>query len=250
MPEDKIRLQLIGTGDAFSSGGRNQTSFHVTYNGYQFLIDCGATSLTALKHAKISSREIDAIIITHFHGDHYGGLPFFFIDLGYNQSRTKDLTIVGPTGVKDRVLTALEIFYPGTNLADFNYQTHFMEYKEGEVLALADLSIEAFQVIHAPESNPHGFKITLNGKILAFSGDTGWTDQIFPIADNADLFICECNFYDTEFPFHLNYHQIMKHLKGFNCKRIILNHLGKEMLERIEDLELECAYDGQIIYID
>jgi len=150
VPEDKIRLQFIGTGDAFSSGGRNQTSFHVNYSGYQFLIDCGATSLTALKHAEISPSEIDAIIISHFHGDHYGGLPFVFIDLGYNQSRTKDLTIVGPTGVKDRVLTALEIFYPGTNLDDFNYQTHFMEYKEGEVLALADLSIEAFKVIHAP----------------------------------------------------------------------------------------------------
>ena len=75
-----VKLQFIGCGDAFGSGGRSNTCFHVTGEDVNVLIDCGATSLPALKREKIAREAIDLILITHFHGDHFAGLPFFLLD--------------------------------------------------------------------------------------------------------------------------------------------------------------------------
>ncbi|MGH6753925.1 MAG: MBL fold metallo-hydrolase, partial [Bradyrhizobium sp.] len=74
-----MQLQFIGCGDALGSGGRANTCFHVTGDSVNFLIDCGASSLPALKRLDVVSDSIDLILITHFHGDHFGGLPFFLL---------------------------------------------------------------------------------------------------------------------------------------------------------------------------
>jgi ribonuclease BN (tRNA processing enzyme) len=80
MSAGKLRLQFIGCGDAFGSDGRFNTCFHVTGGRSNFLIDCGASSLIALKKYEIDLNAIQTIFITHFHADHFGGLPFFMLN--------------------------------------------------------------------------------------------------------------------------------------------------------------------------
>ncbi|MBZ0148102.1 MAG: MBL fold metallo-hydrolase, partial [Pseudorhodoplanes sp.] len=75
-----MRLQFIGSGDAFGSGGRFNTCFHLTGARTNALIDCGASSLIALKRAGIDRNAIETILVTHFHADHFGGVPFFVLD--------------------------------------------------------------------------------------------------------------------------------------------------------------------------
>ena len=60
-----VRLLFLGSGDAFSSGGRFQTCFHLDGAGESLLIDCGATSLTALKRAGIDPGGVGFVAITH-----------------------------------------------------------------------------------------------------------------------------------------------------------------------------------------
>jgi len=116
-------------------------------------------------------------------------------------------------------------------------------------MGFGPVKIESYPVVHVPETLPHGLRIYLENKCLAFSGDTGWTDNLYKIADQADLFICECNFYQTETSSHLNYRRIIEEADKLNYHRIILNHFGPEMLERLDKLALECSYDGQVIEI-
>ena len=80
---NKLQLKMLGCGDAFCSGGKFQTCFQVTAGNYQFFVDCGGTSLLAMKNQGVLSSQIDAIFLTHFHGDHYAGVPFFLIDAAY-----------------------------------------------------------------------------------------------------------------------------------------------------------------------
>ena len=244
-----MRVQFLGTGDAFCSGGRFQTCFYLSAQGFNCLIDCGATSLLALKTNGINLEQIDGIVISHFHGDHFGGIPFFLLASRFQEKRTRPLYILGPEGVSDRVEALLGHLYPNTSLNDLSFEVRFMEFSQHGFVELGPLKIESFPVVHVPESNPHGIRILSEQKCLSFSGDTGWTDELYKIADQADLFICECNFYDTESESHLNYQKIKSELEKLRCKHIILNHLGPEMLENLGSLQLECSHDGLVIEV-
>ena len=93
-----MQLRFVGCGDALGSGGRFNTCFHVTGASINFLIDCGASSLPALKRLGIARDDIDLILITHFHGDHFAGLPFLLLDAQFTR-RTRPLVIAGPQGL-------------------------------------------------------------------------------------------------------------------------------------------------------
>lgn len=244
-----MEIQFLGCGDAFFSGARNQTCFLVDLDGFRFLIDCGATALQSLKKNEISIDRLDAIILSHFHGDHFGGLPYLILEAQYQNARSRPLTIMGPAGVEARVRQLMDITYPGTDLDQFDFQISFIEYEAGALSELGPLRVSPYEMIHVPEASPHGLRISFGDKVLAFSGDTGWTENLLPLADGADLFICECNFYHTELPSHLSYQNILKQQHKFKSKRMILTHLGPEMLSRLKDLEMECAQEGQKIVI-
>jgi ribonuclease BN (tRNA processing enzyme) len=91
-----MQLQFVGCGDAFGSGGRFNTCFHLVGRGINALIDCGATSLVSMNKLAINRTDIDVIFVTHFHEDHIGALPFLILESNYVLKRQRPLTIVGP----------------------------------------------------------------------------------------------------------------------------------------------------------
>ena len=95
-----MRLHILGCGDAFGSGGRNQSGYLIEANDRLFLLDCGPTTLLAMKRAGFDPGRLDAILVSHLHGDHFGGIPFFFIEYLYRKPRFDTLTIAGPPGTR------------------------------------------------------------------------------------------------------------------------------------------------------
>jgi ribonuclease BN (tRNA processing enzyme) len=98
---------------------------------------------------------------------------------------------------------------------------------------------------------PHGLRVEYAGKVIAYSGDTEWTDTLPEIARGADLFVCECNFFDTKAPGHLDYRTLMQHRPEIECERIVITHMSDGMLARVDvgDVELEAAADGAVIQV-
>ncbi len=97
-----VTVTFAGSGDAFGSGGRYQACIHIRSQDHPpFLLDCGATSLSALKARDLDPGEIAAVFISHLHGDHFGGLPFLILD-GQFTRRTSPLTVAGPPGTAAR----------------------------------------------------------------------------------------------------------------------------------------------------
>lgn len=245
--EQNLKITILGCGDAFASGGRFNTCFYLNNEDHHFLVDCGASALISMKKYNVPISDIKFIILSHLHGDHFGGIPFFLLDAHYNQKRNNELSIIGPSGTKKKVNALMDLLYPGTDLNNFSYPVKFIEYEAGRTLFIEPLFITPYPVIHSKQSNPHGLRINFLEKIFAFSGDTEWTESLIDISKDADLFICESNFYNKSGPSHLDYHTIMIHKNRFSCKRLILNHLGEEMLSLKDNLEIECAEDGQVI---
>jgi len=238
----EVKLKVIGCGDAFGSGGRLNTCFYVDGGSVRFLVDCGASSLPGLKQYGIHADDIDAIVISHFHGDHYGGVPFVLLDWAVN-GRSKKLQIISPAGGQRRIAALLDLLYPGTEVLE-KLDVAFLEYNVNEIMDLGSWRVQAFDVIHSERALPHGLRIEVLGKIIAYSGDTSWTDALFPLSADADLFICECNFFDTQLKVHMNYLELEKRLPEFSCKRMVLTHFDQQMLDRLDEVKVECLRDG------
>jgi len=241
----EIRLHLLGTGDAFGNGGRYQTCFWLEGAGESLLIDCGATSLTALKTAGVEPNDIGTVILTHLHGDHYGGLPFMVLD-GQFRRRERTLTIGGPPGTRDRVEAAMELLFPGSTKAQRRFGIEFVEVEPHAQTEVGPAFVTALPV-EQPDTPACALRIEYAGRVVAYSGDTAWSDELIELAVGADAFIAEAYFFDRQVPFHLDYKTLLTHHDRLDCKRIILTHMSPDMLARQGEAELECAHDGMII---
>ncbi len=242
-------IRFLGAGDNFGSGGRFQACICVDTGKSRFLIDCGASSLIAMKRAGISSAAIDAILISHLHGDHFGGIPFFILDAQLISRREAPLVIAGPPGLARRAHEAMEVFYPGSSGGERKFAVDYVELAEDETASLGELAVLPVRVIHGSGAPAYALRVEFAGKIIAYSGDTEWTDALRKVADGADIFICECYFFEKQMKNHLNYWTLMSHRAELGCKRLIITHMGEDVLSRMGQIELEIAEDGMEVIL-
>jgi ribonuclease BN (tRNA processing enzyme) len=99
-------------------------------------------------------------------------------------------------------------------------------------------------VVHASELQCFGVRLACGGRVLAFSGDTEWTDGLVELSADADVFVCECFGYDTAPPHHLDYRTLMRERPRLTCRTLLLTHMGDEMLRRAGTLEVPTTFDG------
>jgi ribonuclease BN (tRNA processing enzyme) len=244
-----VQVQFVGSGDAFGSGGRFQTCILIQGAGAPVLIDCGATSLIAMKRLGVEPSEISAIVLTHLHGDHFAGIPFVILD-GQFRRRTEPLIIAGPRGTRERVEAAMEILYSGSSKIRRRFRVDFVELVEGQRVAAGAAFATGFEVKHPSGAPPFAVRIEYEGKVVAYSGDTEWTDSLIKAADNSDLFIAEAYTFDKPVKFHLDYRTLEAHRAEFACKRMVLTHLGENLLRHRGEIGVECASDGMIIALE
>ncbi len=243
-----VRLTFVGSGDAFAGGGRFQACLHLEGGREPLLLDCGATTLVALKRLAIDPASLGHVALSHLHGDHFAGLPWVILD-GQFAKRTKPLVITGPEGVRERVERTFELLYPGATEAERPFETSFVEFAARVPLEFGPARITAFAVEHSSGTRPHALRVEYGGRVIAYSGDTEWTDTLPEVARGADLFVCECNFFDKQAPGHLDYETLTQRRSELECERIVITHMSEEMLDRLGEVKLEAAADGSVIEV-
>jgi ribonuclease BN (tRNA processing enzyme) len=242
-----MQLQFVGCGDALGSGGRFNTCFHVTGEGVNFLIDCGASSLPALKRLAIARDEIDLILITHFHGDHFAGLPFLLLDAQFTR-RTRPLTIAGPEGIETRLTQVMEALFENSSKTKQRFELSVVAVKPKETRTFGATTVTPYPVVHGDSGGPFlAYRIEAEGRVIAYSADTEWTETLIPAARDADLFIAEAYYYDRIVKNHLSLKALEANLAEINPKRLILTHMSDDMLGRLGTLAHTAASDGMII---
>ena len=194
--------------------------------------------------------DIRTIVVTHFHADHFGGIPPFMLDAQFFSKRRTPLTIAGPHGLKDWFVRVMETAFPGSSKTQPRFDLRLVELPEREATDLDGLRVTSYLVNH---SNPGGpfmaHRIEAESRVIAYSGDTEWTDALIDAGKEADLFVAEAYFRDKQVPLHLDLAALEARLPEINPKRLILTHMSDDMLDRRSDLPYDCAEDGMTVSI-
>ena len=242
-----MRLRFVGCGDAFGSGGRFNTCFHATGEQANFLIDCGASSLLALKRLDIARDDIDLILVTHFHGDHFGGLPFLLLDAQFT-GRTRPLIIAGPAGIETRLTQVMDALFENSSKTKQRFDLSVVALTPHETRQFGAVQVTPFAVLHGSSGGPFlAYRVEAEGRIIAYSADTEWTETLIDAARGADLFIAEAYFYDKVVKNHLSLKTLEAHLPMIEAKRLILTHMSDDMLGRLDHLAYTAASDGMVV---
>ena len=244
-----MRVQFVGCGDAFGSGGRFNTCFHVTAATTRFLIDCGASSMVALRRGGLDLNAIDTVFISHLHGDHFGGLPFLIVDAQLISKRTAPLTIAGPPGLRQRLADAMENFLPNSTKVTRKFAVDIVELEPDRPATVNGVAVMPFLVQHVCGAPPFALRLEVDGKAVAYTGDTEWTPALVPAGRDADLFIAEAYFYDKPIKYHLDVKTLLAHRAEIRPKRLILTHMSPDMLARPAPEGCTKADDGMIVEV-
>jgi ribonuclease BN (tRNA processing enzyme) len=247
--ESLVRVSFVGSGDAFGSGGRLQTCILVEDGNWRCLLDCGTTSLVGLKRAGVDPASITAIVVSHLHGDHFGGLPFFLLDAQFNSRRGEPLLLIGHEDLEGRLRGAMEVLFPGSRRAFEVVDARFIRLAPGAPTPIGSGAVvEAFDVNHFCGSPPFALRLTTpSGRVIAYSGDTEWTDSLVDAARGADLFIVETYYYDKAVKWHLSYSTLAANLTRLAARQIVGTHLSADLLQRLNGLAIPVAHDGMTI---
>jgi ribonuclease BN (tRNA processing enzyme) len=245
-----MQLQFVGSGDAFGSGGRFNTCFHLRAETANALIDCGASSLPALNRYGVDRNAVETILITHFHGDHFAGVPFFVLDAHFVSRRQRPLTIAGPPGLTDWYARIFDATFPGARTNRLRFALTLHEFAPGRTDDIGTLRITPFHVVHDDRAGPClGYRIEIENRIIAYSSDTEWTDNLIPLGRDADLFICECYVRDKPIATHLSLAELQRQLPRVGAGRVVLTHMSNDMLAGLASVSYETAADGLTIVL-
>jgi len=240
-------VTFVGSGDAFGSGGRFNTCILVDAPGIRFCLDFGASSLIALARLGISHNTIDTILLTHLHGDHCGGIPFLLVDAMLAAKRERPLTIAGPAMTSQRLGAVAAAMMPGMEVMVPKFPLTYLDLEVLRGVEIGPLKVMSYPAVHTKQTNPTSLRVEVAGKVIAYTGDSEWTQHMPALAEGADLCIAECYYFRKPVRFHLNYPDIVRHKSQIRAKRLILTHLGPEMLANLEDVAEECAHDGLVV---
>jgi ribonuclease BN (tRNA processing enzyme) len=245
-----MRLTVVGSGDAFGSGGRFNTCFWLETAKGTLLIDFGASSLVALKAHGLDPNRIDGIVLSHLHGDHFGGLPFLLLDAQFLAKRARPLLVAGPPGTRARLDALLEAFFPRSTANPWRFSWDVLEIDVGRPTDVLGHSVTTTQVRHYSGAPSTAISLSDGHKRLAYSGDTEWVDALVAVAEGADLFVIECYGYSGQLTGHVTWDVLKRRLPDLRAGRIMVTHMNPTMLARVDEVRAAgalVAEDGLVI---
>ncbi len=223
------RLTFLGSGDAFNAAGRGHSCYLLDDAQGSFTVDFGPTALAALKRLGRNPADLDHVLLTHLHGDHFAGLPFLLLDGCYEHPRGRPLVVGGPPGVEERVRALARACYTDIFCKPLPFELRFVEWEAGRPVDLSGRSVLPRPAYHQdlPE-RAFLLRLSLDGRDVAFTGDTGWSEELRGLARGADLLVAECSFFESDYDRHLSHRILREKLPSIPCRRIVLTHLGEE----------------------
>jgi ribonuclease Z len=241
-----IEVVFLGVGEAFDEALPN-TSILIRFGAenplVSVLLDCGFTAPPRLWNEASEPDSIDAIWISHFHGDHALGLPPLLIR-AWEEGRSKPLLILGQKGISAFTRQALDLAYPGF-YEKLAFPITFEEIKpSGDVYRLG-LTFRTAETDHSQRNL--ALRIDAGGKAIYYSGDGKPTPESMLLALDCHLIIHEAFHMETELPTHGSVTGSVDMAKQSGASNLALVHIQrKARAQVIENLESLRGLAGSV----
>jgi ribonuclease BN (tRNA processing enzyme) len=240
----KMRLTVVGCSPAWPNPGGAQSGYLVEADGHRVLLDCGAGVLAKLRELE-DWPHVDAICLTHFHLDHWGDVvPWVWaLSFGPASELPPPELWVPPGGRTTLREIGQRLGFPDM----FEHAFRVSEYREAEAFEAAGMTVTPRRVLHY-DLVAFGFRVSCDGRTMAYSGDSGPSDELTELARDADLFLCEATLLEPNpeggTRGHLAADEAKEAFEAAGAKRLLLTHRPKE---RPLPPEFEQVHDGQQI---
>lgn len=241
-----MRLTVIGSSGSYP-GPESPASCYLLeaeHEGrpYRVLLDMGSGALGVL-HRHIDPVEVEAVLLSHLHADHCLDLCGYYVLRKYHPAGAcPRIPVWGPVDTARRMAKAYDLDEdPGMN-EEFDFRLWPDE----------PLQVGPFRVSTAPMAHPvpaYGLRIEADGRVLAYSGDTGVCEELVEIARDSDLFLCEASFLETmENPpdIHLTGAEAGTMATRAGARKLVLTHVPAWHDAAVILAEAEQTYAGDL----
>ena len=141
----------------------------------------------------------------------------------------------------------MEVLFPKSSETQQRFPLEFVELAPNDVTQVGPPRVTAYPVVHFCGAPPYALRVECDGRSIAYSGDTEWTDNLVKASTGADLFVCEAYFFNKRVKFHLDYQTLAAHKAALTCRRLVLTHMSDDMLDRALGPGIEAAFDGMVV---
>jgi len=230
----QMEITFLGSSNAFAAEGRYFSSFLV--DG-KYLFDAPPTLLPQIKQLHVPLTDIEVVFLTHHHGDHFMGMPFLFLEYMYMTERTNDLFIVGPPGVRDWIEDFSDRCYPNIT-RDAGYKRIYVDAAPGKEQTAGPVTFWSVPMCHVTEHmDAFGYRARINGKTVAYTGDTMFCEEVISLAEGTDVLVLDCTYTEGCGPEHMGIDDVKVIRKRIAPDtKIVLTHLnGRPQLNGLKN---------------
>jgi len=238
-----VRLVVVGCAGSFPGPDSGCSAYLVEHDGFRLLLDFGTGSLGALQRLG-HLHDLDAVLLTHLHADHVLDACSYMVVRRYSPAGAlPPLPLYGPRGTARRLASAYD-GRPGGRVDDVY---------DVRDLAPGTIEVGPFRVTLARVNHPvetYGVRVDDGTATLAYSADTGRSEALVGLARDADAFLCEASFLDSEphpADLHLTGGEAGEYAARAGARRLLLTHLVNAWGDREGTLAAaRAAYPGPV----
>jgi ribonuclease BN (tRNA processing enzyme) len=242
-----MKLTILGSGTVVPNGARNSAGYFVELPDARVMMDCGAGTVHALDRYGLPWERMTHLFISHFHVDHVGDLAslFFAFRYGMRTERTEPLTVLGPVGFEN-VMEGLKSAF-GPKLFEPKFPVVVQLVKPGDRVELGrESSFSVAKTLHTDESL--AVRIESRGRILCYTGDTAYSDDLVDFFSGADVLVSECSFREPRSDVrHLSVGEAARLAARAAVAKLIVTHFYFDVDEAELKADLERGFDGEVI---
>lgn len=237
-----MRLTVLGASGTWPNAGAATSGYLVQHDGFNLWVDAGTGTLANLQR-HIALSEIDGILISHEHPDHFVDLYPCFYAWHYGELGKPGLPVFVPTDFTQTLADVVSIDSQVVMRSAFS----FAEIAPGEGFELGPYRVKTEPMMHLGLP-ALGFRMETDGVVLAYTGDTGPTHAVERLARGADLLLSEATWQDREdlLPFHLSARQAAVHAREAGVGGLVLTHVWPTLDTDVSKAQAAEEYLGPL----